>query len=127
MSDEMPMAIEGTTAAPPSSTDIPSLLKDAIAAYKAGRGDDAERLSRQILAQQPDHVAGLQIMGALAGQTGRLPLALRVVQKAVSLQPNLVSAHIQLANLLRQDGNFAGAIEELNIALRLQPGQRGCA
>ena len=57
----------------------------------------------------------------LAGQTGRLPLALRAVQKAVSLQPNLVSAHIQLANLLRHDGNFAGAIEEFNIALRLQP------
>jgi tetratricopeptide (TPR) repeat protein len=121
MNDEMTMAIEETAAAPPSSTDIPTLLKDAIAAYRGGRGDDAERLSRQILAQQPDHVAGLQIMGALAGQTGRLPLALRIVQRAVSLQPNLVSAHIQLANLLREDGNFAGAIEELNIALRLQP------
>ena len=34
MSDEMPVAIEGTPAAPPSSTDIPTLLKDAIAAYK---------------------------------------------------------------------------------------------
>ena len=121
MSDEMPMAIEGTPAAPPSSTDIPTLLKAAIAAYRGGRGDDAERLSRQILAQQPDHVAGLQIMGALAGQTGRLPLARQFVQRAVSLQPNLVSAHIQLANLLRQGGNFAGATEELNIALRLQP------
>ena len=120
MGDEIPMAI-GTPAPPPPSTDIPTLLKEAVAAYRAGRGDDAERLSRQILAQQPDHVAGLQIMGAVAGQTGRLPLALRVVQKAVSSQPHLVSAHIQLANLLRQDGNFAGATEELNIALRLQP------
>jgi tetratricopeptide (TPR) repeat protein len=121
MGDEMPMAIEGAPAPPPSSTDIPTLLQDAIDAYRAGRGDDAERLSRQILAQQPDHVAGLQIMGALAGQTGRLTLALRIVQKAVSLQPHLVSAHIQLANLLRRDGSFAGATEELNIALRLEP------
>jgi tetratricopeptide (TPR) repeat protein len=121
MIDEMTMAIEGTPAAPPSSTDVPTLLKDAIAAYGAGRGDDAERVTRQILAQQPDHVAGLQIMGALAGQTGRLPLALRIVQKAVSLQPNLVSAHVQLANLLRQDGNFAGAIAELDVALRIEP------
>ena len=117
----MPMAIEGTPAAPPACTDVPTLLKDAIAAYRDGRGDEAERLSRQILAQQPDHLAGLQIMGALAGRTGRLPLALRIVQKAVSLQPNLVSAHIQLANLLRQDGNFAGATDELNAALQLQP------
>lgn len=121
MSDEMPMAIDGTPAVPASSTDIPTVLKDAIAAYRDGRGDEAERLSRRILAQQPDHVAGLQIMAALSGQTGRLPLALQFVQKAISLQPNLVSAHIQLANLLRQDGNFAGATEELNIALRLQP------
>ena len=60
-------------------------------------------------------------MGALAGQTGRLPLALRMVQKAASLQPDLASVHIQLAHLLRQDRKFAGATEELNIALRLQP------
>jgi hypothetical protein len=46
MSDKMPMTIEQTPAAPPSSTDIPTLLKDAIAAYRDGRGDDAERLSR---------------------------------------------------------------------------------
>jgi predicted Zn-dependent protease len=117
MSDEMPMAIEAAPVAPPSCNDIQTLLKNAIAAYQNGRSDEAERLSRQILAEQPDHVAGLQIMGALAGQTGRLPFALRIVQKAVSLQPNLVSAHVQLANLLRQDGNFAGATEELNIAL----------
>jgi predicted Zn-dependent protease len=105
MSDEMPMAINGTAAVSASSTDVSTLLKDAIAAYSDGRADDAERLSRRLLAQQPDHVAGLQIMAALAGQTGRLPLALRLVQKVVSLQPNLVSAHIQLANLLRQEGN----------------------
>src|SRR5690242_10877258 len=102
MADEMFIAIEGTPAGPLSSTDIRTLLEDAVAAYTAGRGDDAERLSLQILAQQPDHVAGLQIMGALAAQTGRLPLALRVVRKAVLLEPHLVSAHIQLANLLRQ-------------------------
>ena len=89
MSDEMPMAIDGTVAVPASATDISALLKDAITAYRDGRGDEAERLSRRLLAQQPDHVAGLQIMAALAGQTGRLPLALRLVQKVVSLQPNL--------------------------------------
>jgi tetratricopeptide (TPR) repeat protein len=121
MRDEIPMAIEAAPATAAASADIPTLLQDAIAAYRGGRGDDAERLSRQILAQQPDHVAGLQIMGAVAGQTGRLPLALRIVQRAVSLQPNLAPAHIQLGNLLRQDGNFAGATEELDIALRLQP------
>jgi tetratricopeptide (TPR) repeat protein len=121
MSNEMPMAIDGTVAVSTSSTDVSTLLKDAIAAYSDGRADDAERLSRRLLAQQPDHVAGLQIMAALAGQTGRLPLALQIVRKAVSLQPDLVSVHIQLANLLRQEGNCSGATEELNIALRLQP------
>ena len=115
------MEIEGIPAAPQPPPDLLTLLKDAVSAYGDGRVHDAERLSRQILAQQPDHVPALQIMGALAGQTGRLPLALRVVQKAASLQPELGSARIQLANLLRQDGNFAAATEELTIALRLQP------
>src|SRR5215475_8592293 len=102
MNKEMVMAMEETPTTSPSFTDIPTLLKDAIAAYTDGRGDDAERLTRQILAQRPDHVAGLQIMAVVAGQTGRRALALRIAQTAVSLQPTLVSARIQLAGLLRQ-------------------------
>jgi tetratricopeptide (TPR) repeat protein len=115
------MQIEGIPEGPQPPPDLLTLLKDAVSAYGDGRAHDAERLSRQILAQQPDHLPALQIIGAIAGQTGRLPLALRVVRKAVSLQPDLVSARIQLANLLRQDGKFAAATEELAIALRLQP------
>ncbi|MGE5157174.1 MAG: tetratricopeptide repeat-containing sulfotransferase family protein [Gemmatimonas sp.] len=121
MSDELTTTMKETLAASPEATDIPALLKDAIAAYRERRGDDAERLSRRILAQQPDHVAGLQILAAVAGQTGRLPLALRIARKAVSLQPDLVSAHIQLANLLRENGDLAGASNELDLALQLQP------
>ncbi len=101
--------------------DSQALLTDAIDAYQGGRGDEAERLCRQILTQQPDHIAGLQIMGAVASQTNRLPLALQIVQKVVSLQPNLVPAQIQLANLHRQNNDIAGALEHLGIALRLEP------
>lgn len=121
MSDQTAMTMEGVRGSASSATDISSLMRDAIAAYRGERGDEAERLIRQILARQPDNVAALQIMGALAGQTDRLPLAIRVVQRAVTLQPDLASAHVQLAGLFRVDGKFAGAIEELETAMRLQP------
>ncbi|WP_094194043.1 tetratricopeptide repeat-containing sulfotransferase family protein [Bradyrhizobium viridifuturi] len=121
MSDEFAMWIEETPATAPSSNDIQVLLKDAIEAYTDGRGDDAERRAREILVQQPDHLAGLQILTAVAGQTGRLPFALRIAKRAASLHPNLASAHVQLANLLREDGDLAGAANELDLALGLQP------
>jgi hypothetical protein len=51
-----------TVSVPASATDIAALLKDAITAYRDGRGDEAERLSRRLLAQQPDHVAGVGVL-----------------------------------------------------------------
>ncbi|WP_050423740.1 tetratricopeptide repeat-containing sulfotransferase family protein [Bradyrhizobium tropiciagri] len=125
MNDELAMWIGEAPATAPSSSDIQALLRDAIGAYTDGRGDDAERRAREILVQQPDHLAGLQILTAVAGQTGRLPLALRIARHAVSLHPNHVSAHVQLANLLREDGDLAGAANELDLALQLQPDNAG--
>ncbi|WP_375788691.1 sulfotransferase [Bradyrhizobium sp. Pha-3] len=121
MSDPNAMVPDGAPRSPASSADIPTLLRDAIEAYGNGQGEDAERLTRRILVQQPDHLAGLQILAAVAGQTDRLPLALQIAQRAVSLYPNLASTHIQLANLLRQGGSLADAIKELDAALCLQP------
>jgi len=121
MSDTIAMVPDGAPLSPASSADIPTLLRDAIDAYGNGQGQDAERLTRRILAQQPDHLAGLQILAAIAGQTDRLPLALRVAQRAVLLHSDLASTHIQLANLLRQAGNLADATKELEAALCLQP------
>ncbi|WP_163161087.1 tetratricopeptide repeat-containing sulfotransferase family protein [Bradyrhizobium uaiense] len=115
------MVPDGAPLSLASSSDIPTLLRDAIDAYGNGQGQDAERLTRRILAQQPDHLAGLQILAAIAGQTDRLPLALKVAQRAVSLHPDLASTHIQLANLLRQAGNLADATKALEVALCLQP------
>jgi tetratricopeptide (TPR) repeat protein len=121
MTDQMTMTIEGAPAASSLPSEVATLLKEATAAYRDGRAHDAERLSRQILTQEPDHVAGLQLLAALAGQTGRLPLALRFAQRVASLHPSLVSARMQLAGLFRQAGNFAGATNELMLALQLQP------
>jgi tetratricopeptide (TPR) repeat protein len=101
--------------------DASALLQDAITAYRSGKADEVERLCRRILTLQPDHVAGLQMLGAVAAQTDRLPLALQFVRKAVTLQPGSVSGHIQLGNLLRQDGQTGEAVAELQTALRLRP------
>jgi tetratricopeptide (TPR) repeat protein len=105
----------------PVTDDTSALLQDAISAYRAGKADQVERLCRRILTLQPEHVASLQILGAVAARTGRLPLGIQLVQKAVRLQPDGASAHIQLGNLLRHEGRPLEAVEELQTALRLQP------
>ena len=45
-------------------------VRDAVAAYRAGRLAEAEALCQGILNRQLDHVASLQVLGAVAGQLG---------------------------------------------------------
>lgn len=49
-----------------SGDDASALLQDAIRAYRSGEPDQVERICRQILTLQSDHVAGLQILDAVA-------------------------------------------------------------
>ena len=49
---------------------IDQAFEDAVAAYRAGKLAEAEALCQGILNRQPDHVASLQVLGAVAGQLG---------------------------------------------------------
>jgi tetratricopeptide (TPR) repeat protein len=78
-------------------------------------------LCQRILKQQPDHVSSLQLLGALAGQSGAPRRGIELLQKVISLQPRLVDGHIQLAKLLRLEGQVSEAIAALKKAIELEP------
>jgi tetratricopeptide (TPR) repeat protein len=103
------------------NTRIDEALARAVAAYSAGKLGEAEALCRQNLEQQPDHIASLQVLAAVAGQIGAPRRGIELLQKVTTLQWSLPEGHIQLAKLLRLDGQVSEATETLQRAIALDP------
>jgi tetratricopeptide (TPR) repeat protein len=100
---------------------IDRAFADAVAGYRAGKFDEAEARCRRILQQRPDHVASLQLLAVVAGQSGAPRRGIELLQKVISLQPRLSEGHIQLAKLLRLDDRVPEAVAALEKAIELEP------
>jgi tetratricopeptide (TPR) repeat protein len=114
----------GHTTLPPAGAEhatIDRTVADAIAAFRAGRLAEAEVLCRRNLKEQPDHVVSLQLLAAVAGQSGAPRRGIELVQRIIELQPRRADGHIQLAKLLRLEGRISDAVAALNKAIDLQP------
>ena len=92
-----------------------------VAHHRAGRFAEAERIYRQVLAQQPDHAEALNQLGALARRSRRLDAAVELIRRAIQLQPDLAPAHCNLGNALIDKGQFDEAIAACRRAIALRP------
>jgi tetratricopeptide (TPR) repeat protein len=97
------------------------LVEQATLAYRAGKFGEAETLCRGILQGQPDHVASLQILAAVAGHVGVPRRGIELLQMVIDLQPGRADGHIQLAKLLRLEGRVSEAVDALKTAIELEP------
>lgn len=105
---------------PPRS--INETLLEALRFEKIGRYDDARALCATILARHPNHVDALHIHGLADVKSGDLDSALRHLQRAVKLKPDLASAQLNLAFAWEKAGQWTRRAEALKAALRLTPG-----
>jgi predicted O-linked N-acetylglucosamine transferase (SPINDLY family) len=96
-------------------------LESGISHHQAGRLADAERIYRQILAQQPDHAVAMHLLGVIARQVGRCDLAVDLIRRAIALRPNYAEAHGNLGNALKDMGQLDEAIASYRLAIRLNP------
>jgi tetratricopeptide (TPR) repeat protein len=96
-------------------------MQVAIAHHQAGRLAEAEAHYRQILAQQPNHVQALHLLGTLAGQTGRFDTAVELIREAIRLKPDSADAHYNLSLALRNIGQFDEAVAASRRAIGLKP------
>ena len=69
----------------PGQMTLEQQLQSGLSHHQAGRLAEAERIYRQILAQQPDHAEALNLLGVLAGQTGRLDAAVDLIHRAIAI------------------------------------------
>ncbi|NIC42161.1 tetratricopeptide repeat protein [Aquabacterium sp. A08] len=96
--------------------------EQAMAAEKAGRPDEMERLLRALIARQPDYHHAYNALGyALADRNQRLPEAKALIQRAVALAPQDAYILDSLGWVEFRLGNHTEALRILRDAHQRRP------
>jgi protein O-GlcNAc transferase len=88
---------------------IPHLLATAVQHHRAGRLAEAESLYRQILQTDSNQADALHMLGVLALQTGRLPLAIDTISLAIKQNGQVPAFHNNLGNAYAAAGKWQDA------------------
>jgi len=96
-------------------------IESAFKYHQAGNLVEAERLYRQILNKQPNHIDANHLLGVLAHQVGNYGVAIAYIEKAIKLNPRNPDFYGNLGEVYRKSGNFTEAIAQYQNALKLQP------
>jgi Flp pilus assembly protein TadD len=95
-------------------------LNLALQRHQAGHLAEAERLYREVLAEDPANVDALTLMGIMAYQAGNPAAAIGLIQNAIKIQPSEAKCHLHLGIALENAGRLPEAIAEYKKALELQ-------
>jgi tetratricopeptide (TPR) repeat protein len=80
----------------------------------------------QGLSKMPNAPNGLFIEGALYRHIGKYPEAERCLRDAIKGDPTLANAHLELANLYREEQDRSAMVAELQTFLKLYPNNPMC-
>lgn len=94
---------------------------NAVQLHKQGNLDQAELIYRQILDETPDHPDALHLLGVVAHQRGHFPRAMKLIQRAVALDPNNGTYYCNLAEACRMAGDLSAAVAAAQKAVALIP------
>jgi len=101
-------------------SDIDRTLQWATGAVNSGRGEDAERLAREVLTQVPQHAMALHILGCALLLRGRAAEAIVPLEKAARARQD-PAIETQLAIALRQAGRADDALARVTRAAKRRP------
>jgi predicted O-linked N-acetylglucosamine transferase (SPINDLY family) len=102
-------------------TDIQKTMNDAMAQHGAGRLAEAERLFREVLAHDPNHVRAAHQLGAVLLQAGRLDEAIAAYQGHLANWPEAADSWHNLAMAFKAKGLLAEAQSHVGKALEFEP------
>jgi predicted O-linked N-acetylglucosamine transferase (SPINDLY family) len=95
-------------------------FESAVSHHQAGRLAEAEGIYRQVVAQQPNHVDALYLLGVLAAQAGNSETAMELLRRAIHLKPDYAEAHYYLGIALKNTGQLDEAIISYRHAIRVK-------
>jgi len=99
---------------------IDTLLREAVALQQNGAYAEAEDVYREILKLRPKHFDAIQLLGALALQSGRLEEGIELLKKAVAINGMQAPIHSNLAFAYNALRRFKEGLASANRALALQ-------
>jgi len=100
---------------------IQNLLALAINKHQAGVVDEAEAAYRQILKDFPKHSDALHLLGVLHYQTNRSEKAVKLIKRAIRLNPGQDIMYVNLGAALKKTNKPHQAIRAYEDAIRLNP------
>ena len=97
-------------------------LARAEEAQLQGRLQEAEKILRKLLAEDPENPRALRMLGTIALEANRFKAARRMLEKAVEIDPGFVMGWNDLANFHMKQDRYDEALEMVEHALELDPG-----
>jgi tetratricopeptide (TPR) repeat protein len=106
---------------PVNPFDLQKQLEHGIEHHKAGRGEEAEKIYRAVLAKVPNQPDALNLLGVLAMEAGNHEAAFGLLEQAVAARPKDPVVLNNYGNALSLVRRFEEAIGILERALAIKP------
>lgn len=97
------------------------MLALAAEHHKEGRLEEAEKMYRQVIANNPKNVDAMRLLGRVALSAKRNADAEKLFRRAVNLAPDFVGAINDLGRVLKEQDFLEEAIDCFRRVIRLQP------
>jgi tetratricopeptide (TPR) repeat protein len=104
-----------------SAADTAKIFTEAMAQQEATNHDVAEKLYRQVLAIDPDHVGALYLLSGLLAARGLLGPAIDLIRRVIRLEPKSHEAQYNLGTMLLHLGQSDDALAAFERAIELKP------
>jgi tetratricopeptide (TPR) repeat protein len=101
--------------------DVGQLYRQGLTFQLQGQLEQAHQLYQRVLKKQPAHFDALHSSGVLAAQNKDPYLALELFKKAIELNPNAATAHLNQGLALKMLGRLEEAIASFDRAIFIKP------
>ena len=105
----------------PGPDSVGALIHTAADLLRQRRWQEADAVLAQLLAAHPDEPDGLQLLGLVRENQGRLAEAEQLLRQSLALRPNQPHVQVHLGRILAEAGNHQDAIAVLEAAALGQP------
>jgi tetratricopeptide (TPR) repeat protein len=117
----MPMNKGGGWNYPVNPFELQKQLEAGIEFHKAGRGEEAEKIYRAVLAKVPNQPDALNLLGVLAMEAGNHEAAFDFLERAVEARPKDPAVLNNYGNALSLVRRFEDAVKYLERTLSIKP------
>jgi tetratricopeptide (TPR) repeat protein len=97
------------------------LMAFAAEHQKEGRLEEAERMYRHVLRQNPRNVDALRLLAQIASGADQFDDAERMLEEAIRIAPDFLLAILDLGQLCKEQDRYAEAITFFDRAIALEP------